>query len=449
MIIGFDYGTANCSVAQAKDGQVNHVSLDGEKYIPSTLCAPTSETISEYLFKKLDIRPATQAGEAILKRAIVENREEGIDVLEEEVLFGKPALDLYLQDPKDIYYIKSPKSFLGARGLRDVQLAYFEDLVCAMMANIKSKAEISLEQDLSHTVIGRPVNFLGRGGEDSNLQAVGILERAAKRAGFKEVSFQYEPVAAGLEYENALTQDQNVLVVDIGGGTTDCSMIQMGPSWRGSAERSQSLLAHTGQMVGGNDLDIHIAFQNFMNEFGKGSRKTSGLELPVSQFWHPILINNVQAQREFYSQENLAVLKLLAREAIEKDKVSRLIKLHGDALGYGIVAQAERAKIDLEDNANYLAQLNLIDEILEVPVSKQEMEQAIKVPREKIQKLVAEAVTQSGIKPDVIFMTGGSARSQVLRDAVQAELPNIEVVSGNYFGSVTAGLARWAEIIYR
>ncbi|GAM65272.1 putative heat shock protein yegD [Vibrio ishigakensis] len=226
-------------------------------------------------------------------------------------------------------------------------------------------------------------------------------------------------------------------------------MIQMGPSWRGSAERSQSLLAHTGQMVGGNDLDIHIAFQNFMNEFGKGSRKTSGLELPVSQFWHPILINNVQAQREFYSQENLAVLKLLAREAIEKDKVSRLIKLHGDALGYGIVAQAERAKIDLEDNANYLAQLNLLDEILEVPVSKQEMEQAIKVPREKIQKLVAEAVTQSGIKPDVIFMTGGSARSQVLRDAVQAELPNIEVVSGNYFGSVTAGLARWAEIIYK
>lgn len=204
MIIGFDYGTANCSVAQAKDGQVNHVSLDGEKYIPSTLCAPTSETISEYLFKKLDIRPATQAGEAILKRAIVENREEGIDVLEEEVLFGKPALDLYLQDPKDIYYIKSPKSFLGARGLRDVQLAYFEDLVCAMMANIKSKAEISLEQDLSHTVIGRPVNFLGRGGEDSNLQAVGILERAAKRAGFKEVSFQYEPVAAGLNMKTPL-----------------------------------------------------------------------------------------------------------------------------------------------------------------------------------------------------------------------------------------------------
>ncbi|WP_261818289.1 molecular chaperone [Vibrio gallicus] len=449
MIIGFDYGTANCSVAQATDDVVKHVSLDGEKYIPSTLCAPTSETISEYLFKKHGIHPTTSAGEAILKRAMAENYEQGINVLEEEVLFGKPALDLYLQDPKDIYYIKSPKSFLGASGLRDMQLAYFEDLVCAMMTNIKIKAEQSLQQDLTHTVIGRPVNFLGRGGETSNQQAVGILERAANRAGFKEVSFQYEPVAAGLEYENALTRNQNVLVVDIGGGTTDCSMIQMGPQWRGSAQRDASLLAHSGQMIGGNDLDIHIAFQNFMTEFGKGSRKISGLEMPISQYWHPILINNVPAQREFYSRENLALLKLLVRDAVEKEKVSRLIKLHQDALGYGIVAQAERAKIDLEANQQYIAQLNLIDETLAIPVSKQDMEQAIKVPREKIQKLVAEAVTQSGIKPDVIFMTGGSARSQVLRSAVQSELPNIEVVSGNYFGSVTAGLARWADIIYR
>ncbi len=100
-----------------------------------------------------------------------------------------------------------------------------------MMSNVKRHAETHLGQSITQTVIGRPVNFLGRGGDASNRQAEGILSRAATRAGFKDVEFQFEPVAAGLEYESSLTEDKNVLVVDIGGGTTDCSFIQMGPSW--------------------------------------------------------------------------------------------------------------------------------------------------------------------------------------------------------------------------
>ncbi|WP_261875590.1 molecular chaperone [Vibrio rarus] len=450
MAIGFDYGTANCSVAHIRDNQAIQIPLaNGEKYISSTLCAPTSESVSEYLFRNKNILPITDTGKAILKRAIRTNLEEGIDVLEEEVLFGQPALDLYLQDPKDVYYIKSPKSFLGARGLKDVQLAFFEDLVCAMMENVKSQAEATLQQDLHDTVIGRPVNFLGRGGEESNQQAQDILLRAATRAGFKNVEFQFEPVAAGLDYESSLTQNLNVLVVDIGGGTTDCSMIQMGPSWVGKRDRTQTLLGHTGQMVGGNDLDIHIAFKHFMTEFGKGSRKHSGLEIPISQFWHSILINNVQAQREFYSKENLAFLKQLRREAQQPSKLARMLEVHQGALGYGIVSQAENAKIALSDSPSFEATINLLSEVITIPMRQKEMEQAISVPKEKICKLVLEAVRQSQITPDVVFMTGGSARSRVLREAVENLLPKVPIVSGNYFGSVTSGLARWAQVCFK
>ncbi|MEZ9709473.1 molecular chaperone [Vibrio breoganii] len=450
MAIGFDYGTANCSVAHIIDNQAIQIPLsNGDKYISSTLCAPTSESVSEYLYRRKKIMPITQPGEAVLQRAIRANREEGIDVMEEEILFGQPALDLYLEDPKDVYYIKSPKSFLGARGLRDVQLAFFEDLVCAMMENVKSQAELSLGKAVEDTVIGRPVNFLGRGGEESNQQAQDILLRAATRAGFKNVEFQFEPVAAGLDYESTLTSDQNVLVVDIGGGTTDCSMIQMGPSWLGKSDRKETLLGHTGQLVGGNDLDIHIAYKQFMTEFGKGSRKQSGLEIPISQFWHSILINNVQAQRDFYGKENLALLKQLHREACEPAKLARMIEVHQGALGYGIVSQAESAKISLSEDEGYLAKIKLLSEMVEIPVLRQEMEQAIEVPKEKITKLVLEAVQQSQTTPDAIFMTGGSARSTVLRNAVQTVLPNVPVVSGNYFGSVTAGLARWADVCFK
>lgn len=297
MFIGFDYGTSNCSVAVMKEGTPVLLPLEGDNvYIPSTLCAPTRESVSEHLFRHRDILPSDNTGEQLLRRSIAFNREESIELVPEDVLFGQAALELYLNDPRDVYYVKSPKSFLGASGLHDVQISFFEDLVCAMMANIKSQAERSTQETITETVIGRPVNFHGLGGETANQQAEAILLRAAKRAGFQHITFQFEPVAAGLEYESVLNTDQTVLVVDIGGGTTDCSLIRMGPGYRGQADRTDSLLAHSGQRVGGNDLDIYLAFKQLMPLFGMNSRAASGIEMPLMQFWNPIAINNVEVQ---------------------------------------------------------------------------------------------------------------------------------------------------------
>lgn len=137
MFIGFDYGTANCSVAIMQNGQPQLLKMEnGSTLLPSMLCAPTREAVSEWLFRHHQV-PATAAE--------------------------------------------------------------------------------------TQAVIGRPINFQGLGGDEANQQAQGILERAAHRAGFRDVVFQYEPVAAGLDFEATLTEEKRVLVVDIGGGTTDCS----------------------------------------------------------------------------------------------------------------------------------------------------------------------------------------------------------------------------------
>lgn len=108
-------------------------------------------------------------------------------------------------------------------------------------------------------------------------------------------------------------------MVDIGGGTTDCSLIEMGPSWRGKADRTASLLAHSGQRIGGNDLDIALAFKQLMFPFGMESKMESGIMMPTTQFWNPIAINNVEAQSDFYSRENLSALKLLHKQAQEPE----------------------------------------------------------------------------------------------------------------------------------
>lgn len=450
MFIGFDYGTSNCAVAIMENGVPKLLPLEGKQaYIPSTLCAPTRESVSEHLFRHCKISPSNDIGQQILRRSMAFNQEEGIDLVPEDILFGQAALDLYLRDPRDVYYVKSPKSFLGASGLHETQISFFEDLVCAMMRNIKDTAEISTQNPILDTVIGRPINFHGRGGETANQQAEAILYRAAKRAGFHNIAFQFEPVAAGLEYESTLSNDQIILVVDIGGGTTDCSLIQMGPSYRGSEDRTQSLLAHSGQRVGGNDLDIYLALKQLMQLFGMESQSLSGLKMPFLQFWNPIAINNVEAQKEFYSRPNLLALTRLKQDAKEPEKIARLLEVYNQTLGYSLVRKAEEAKIALSDSTEYLAQIALINEVLEVNIQQEQMVESIESPKSKMIELVKEAVIQGGVQPDAVFVTGGSARSPILHQAITQELPNIPIVKGDDFGSVTAGLARWAETCFK
>ena len=274
MFIGFDYGTANCSVAVMQDNAPRLLTLEnGSPLLPSMLCAPTREAVSEWLYRHHNVPADGAENQALLRRAINYNRDEDIEVLGNSVQFGLASLHQYVDDPEEVYFVKSPKSFLGANGLKPQQVALFEDLVCAMMLHIKQQAQSQLSEQITQAVIGRPINFQGLGGDDANAQAQGILERAATRAGFNDVVFQFEPVAAGLDFEATLNDEKRVLVVDIGGGTTDCSLLLMGPQWRQKADRQDSLLGHSGCRIGGNDLDIALAFKCLMPLLGMGGEK--------------------------------------------------------------------------------------------------------------------------------------------------------------------------------
>ncbi|MGO1298846.1 MAG: molecular chaperone [Vibrio sp.] len=449
MFIGFDYGTSSCSVAHMKEGTPSPILLEGDNvYIPSTLAAPTREAVTESLYRFYNIAPGTPNERASLRRAVALNQEEGIELVADDISFGQAALQQYLADPEFTYYVKSPKSFLGSTGLRDAQLQFFEDLVCAMMANIKQRSEQALQIEIEDTVIGRPIHFQGRGGMQADQQAEAILLNAAQRVGFKNIEFQFEPVAAGLEFEASLTEDKIVLIVDIGGGTTDCSMLQMGPSYRHQQDRTLSILGHTGQRVGGNDLDIHFAFRQLMPEFGFGSLMRSGLEMPITQFWNPVAINDVPAQTDFYSQANTKHLEALYKNAQEPEKLMRWLQLQQSILGHGVVRRAEEAKIALSQHRKMQSRLDFLKQEVIVDLTQEAMIEAIQAPKLKMMKLVEEAMVQSGVTPDVIYMTGGSAKSPILRQAVADLIPNIAVVGGDDFGSVTAGLARWAQTCF-
>ena len=377
------------------------------------------------------------------------NREEDIDVNANSVQFGLTSLGQYIEDPEEVYFVKSPKSFLGASGLKPQQVALFEDLVCAMMLHIRNQAQSQLPEAITQAVIGRPINFQGLGGDDANIQAQGILERAAKRAGFQDVVFQYEPVAAGLDYEATLQDEKRVLVVDIGGGTTDCSLLLMGPQWHQRADRENSLLGHSGCRVGGNDLDIALAFKHLMPLLGMGGETEKGIALPILPWWNAVAINDVPAQSDFYSSANGRLLNDLVRDAKEADKVALLLKVWRERLSYRLVRSAEESKIALSDQTIVTAAIPFISDTLATDISQHGLEAALNQPLARILEQVKLALDNAQEKPDVIYLTGGSARSPLIKKALAQQLPGIPIAGGDDFGSVTAGLARWADVVFR
>lgn len=461
-MIGFDYGTSNCSVAKMHNGQPQIIPLlnansndstsSSTKTIASNLYAPDRDVISHWLYQQL---PQAQQNSfkkeraPQLQKAQRALRELSFDGIASDLLFGKAALDKYLEDPEEGYYIKSPKSFLGASGLAPIQIQLFEDIVAAMMSNVKYLAESELQKEITQTVIGRPINFQGLHGEKSNQQAITVLTNAAKRVGFKDVEFQYEPVAAGFEFETSLTKETKVLVVDIGGGTSDCSMLLMGPQVSHHDDRAQHLLAHSGVRIAGNDFDIQLALQGIMPCLGMNSLLKTGKPMPTAPFYQAVAINNINEQTAFYNAKNKRDLIQLSRDARETAVIERLITVHDHKLSYQLVNAAEQAKISLSEQTQQVIDLSDIDSGLSATVNRAILQSANKRTLESIGELMQSAVELAQCQPEVIFVTGGTAKSPVIHDFIQQQMPNTPVVIGDHFGSVTAGLARWAEKIYK
>ncbi|WP_133010238.1 molecular chaperone [Marinomonas flavescens] len=454
MICGFDYGTSNCAIGIEQDDAVRLVPLEGTNtFLPSTLYALDRDLISESVARNLTDPQArelfVEQRRLILSRAQRVRREEDIANDEQTLFFGRAAFAEYYQWPEDGYFVKSPKSFLGGSGLREQHIHFFEDVVTAMMQNIKQQAEKNLGEEITHTVIGRPVNFQGIDSEASNRQALDILTMAGKRAGFKEIEFLYEPIAAGLDFEAKMTQNQTVLIVDIGGGTTDCAMVKMGPDFSSKEDRTADFLGHTGERIGGNDLDIRVAGKHLMPLFGMESNLKTSLPMPTQIYWNAVTTNDVTALATFNSLETKLQIEQLRLDAVEPKLLERFLHLREEKHNYHLVRNAEEAKIALSDQQEHDVLLDYIEKGLNRRISREQFSHSIQPPLEKMLSLMSESIKQAGVQPDVIYMTGGSAKSPIIREAIQKRIGDVPVLDGDHFGSVAAGLTVWAQRLFR
>ena len=454
MFVGFDYGSSNCAMGVLNEERVQLIPLEqGKHYLPSTLYTHHSALVVDFVAQHLQGSEHEHvyktARQPLLNTLPRIKSDLDLQAGDDTLFIGREAINEYVQFPEEGYFVKSPKSFFGATGLKQGQINFFEDIATAMILKIKQRAELSLGYTLSQTVIGRPVNFQAVGGEQSNQQAVGILTRAANRAGFKDVEFLYEPLAAGIDYESDLTQDQKVLVIDIGGGTSDCSFVQMGPSFRNKQQRDADFLAHSGKRVGGNDLDIALSYHGLMPLLGLGSTFKSGLPLPNQPFWQACKINDVNLQSQFYSAQHYRELSAQLRDVSAPELYKRLIHLQQNKQGHQLVQQAEAAKIALTSANSFNCDLAFLDNSLSKDISVADLALAVDDSISQIVTLAKQAITDANTTPDVIYLTGGSAQSPLIKAALSEHLGNIKMVNGDHFGSVTAGLTKWASMLYK
>jgi len=366
------------------------------------------------------------------------------NVEERRPVYGRLALHEYLEGYEG-RLMRSLKSLLGSSLLKSETTVLdsampFKDLLGLFIGELKKRAEAVAGREFDSVVLGRPVFFVDDDPK-ADQEAQDTLVAVAHKLGFKDVSFQYEPLAAAFDYERSIQREELVLIVDIGGGTSDFSLVRLSPERREVADRQGDILATGGVHIGGTDFDKQLSIQGVMPLFGYGSKMKSDAFMPTSYHlnlatWHTI--------NAVYAQKSQLALQNMRYDIVDATGIDRLFKLIEQRAGHWLAMQVEASKIELSDSERRDIDLARIEAGLVAELSRELFEGAIGPLLERVRGSITELLNSADVDParvDTVFFTGGSSGVPALRQSVAAMLPNARHVDGDRFGGIGNGLA--------
>ncbi|MCI0556323.1 MAG: Hsp70 family protein, partial [Anaerolineae bacterium] len=317
-----------------------------------------------------------------------------------------------------------------------------EELIALILAHVKQKAEQHLNQPVQQAVIGRPVTFSHDDAIDCLAEEK--IRQAAKLAGFTDIVFVPEPVAAAAFYVNRLRKDETILVFDFGGGTLDLTVLQ------GSAMGQQHVLASAGVLVGGDDLDTAIMRRKVSPFFGTRSNIDVNYDGRAIAFPEHMaeLLDHWQTIPELTRPEHLAVIQRGIRYSDNRSAFEALETLATKNYGFALFQQIEHAKCDLSKQMNAAVEMQMEGIEPHIDLSRDEFNTLISQEKSLIRKGIKEVIASSGLNPDQIdgiVATGGSSSIPAFQALLKAEIPKAEMVVSDLFGSTTGGLAMVAH----
>jgi hypothetical chaperone protein len=366
--------------------------------------------------------------------------------------FGRAALEAYI-DGFDGRLMRSMKSILGSAlaenstDLGDGSAIKYTEVIAIFVDHLKRSAEASAGSPISRAVLGRPVFFVDDDPRADQL-AQQQLEAAARSVGLREIHFQYEPIAAAFDYESHLTEEGLVLVADIGGGTSDFSLVRVGPDRMKRVERKDDVLAHHGVHVAGTDFDRRVELATILRELGYQTLDPEGREIPNRIYfdlatWH--LINTVYGPKRV---SELTLMRHLFTDVKHHDRLTRVVDRR---LGHALAAHAEEAKIGVAAGGETMIDLELVEDDLRLAFDETQLIKAGHDETLRIVQAARDTVQAAGVAPrnvGAIYFTGGSTGLAFLSSALSAAFPDARPVFGDRLASVATGLGIHARRLF-
>ena len=366
------------------------------------------------------------------------------------VLFGSDAISAYVGQTEG-RLMRALKSILGSSlinektslGNRMVPLA---EVVEIFVRHLKHKAEAFAGREITTVVHGRPVRFVD-GDDRADARAQEVLEAIARRAGFRDVTFVYEPIAAAHHYERTVQSEELVLIADIGGGTSDFSVVRIGPDRRGRTDRGRDVLASAGARLGGTDFDSALSLATIMPLLGLGTHLVEK-NLPVPKaLYHELA---TWATINFaYTYRNEREVAEMVSGAREPEKVGRLLKVIRRRLGHRLAFAVEDAKIALSGADRAALPLGFVDDGLTAMAELIDFDRTIAAQADRLYLTARSCIAAAGLGAaaiDTVFLTGGSSRVPAVRTAIARAAPSARLAAGSDFLSVALGLTQMAAM---
>lgn len=416
-VIGLDFGTTNSAIAVT----------DSSRQAKLAAFADAHATTNN--FRSILYFPAKERG----------SQHKG------ETKAGPDAINAYLEAETKGRLIVSIKSYLASRLFTATSIEgrfyTLEELVAIILRRLRMAAMQQFDTAASRVVLGRPVRFSGAENEKDEALALERLRSAAKLAGFEQISFEFEPVAAAYQYETQLDHDELVLIGDFGGGTSDFTLAQLGP---GRKQTGRNPVITSGVAIAGDTFDSRIMMRLVAPQLGLGSHYVSlGKELPVpvwvySQLssWHHMFL--------LKDPKTMGILQQVKRQASERDKVAALIQIISENLGYALYRAVEYTKIELTEQE--LGGFTFLQSIvrMEDSLERWQFESWIQEDIQKIAACVRGLLDRAGVKSsdiDRVFLTGGSSFVPVVRRFFSKTFGADKLRSGEELTTVAKGLA--------
>ena len=372
------------------------------------------------------------------------------------VLFGNEAISAYVGQTEG-RLMRALKSILGSPlineetslGGRKVPLT---EVVEIFVRHLKHKAEAFAGQEITSVVHGRPVRFVDDD-DRADARAQEVLEAIARRAGFRDVAFVYEPIAAAHHYEQTVQGEELALIADIGGGTSDFSIIRVGPRHRACADRdpadrNRDVLATAGVRVGGTDFDTALSLAAVMPLLGLGTELVEkNLPMPNALYHELATWPTINFAYTYKNERQIAELVSLASEP---EKVARLLAVVRQRLGHRLAFAVEDAKIALSAEELAVVPLSFLEAGLAITATRADFDHAIEARMDRLHRATVDCIAAAGLGPaaiDTIFLTGGSSRVPAVRAAIGRAAPSARMARGSDLLSVALGLTQMAGMM--